>query len=217
MSPGSAPRLTLSMRLARLCLRLVGWRVVTSLPPTRKFVAIAAWHTSNWDFPLSMLGMWGMGLRLNFLGKQELLDGPMGWFMRRVGVLGVDRSKRGNLVKKTAQLFAERDELMLVVPAEGTRGKTEYWRTGFYYMALTANVPIAFAYVDSLKKEVGIGGYFYPTGDVEADLAQIRAFYEPKRGLKPGKQGPVAFRPRAPEPQGDLADTEGLELEEQTP
>lgn len=183
------------MRLARFILRLFGWRVVDNLPPTRKFVLVAAWHTSNWDFPLSILAMWGLGLPLKFMGKQELTEGRLGWFMKRLGVIGIDRSKRGDIVNKVAERFAEENELMLVIPAEGTRSKTPYWRTGFYYVALAADVPIAFALTDSVKKEVGIDGYFYPTGEREADLHVVKDFYKDKRGIKPEKQTEIAFRP----------------------
>ena len=183
------------MRLARFILGLFGWRVVDNLPPTRKFIMVAAWHTSNWDFPLSMLAMWGLGLPLKFMGKQELTQGRLGWLMKRLGVIGIDRSKRGQIVSKVAARFAEEDELMLVIPAEGTRSKTEYWRTGFYYIALEAKVPIAFGLTDSVKKEVGIDGYFYPTGNREEDLQVVKDFYKDKRGLKPEKQTEIAFRP----------------------
>ncbi len=183
------------MRLARAILGLFGWRVVDNLPPTRKFVLVGAWHTSNWDFPIAMLATWGLGLPLSFIGKQELTKGRLGWLMKRLRVIGVDRSQRGQYVQKMAELFAERDELMLVVPAEGTRSQAEYWKTGFYYMALAAKVPIAFALVDASRKEVGIDGYFVPTGNRDDDLAVVKAFYQDKHGLKPHMQMEIRFRP----------------------
>ena len=183
------------MRLARFVLGLFGWTVVDNFPPTRKFVSVGAWHTSNWDFPIAILAMWGMGLPLNFIGKKALTEGRLGWLMKRWGVIGVDRSKPGGFVEKVAELFEERDELMIIVPAEGTRSKTEYWKTGFYYMALAADVPIAFSLVDAAKKEVGIDGYFIPSGDREKDLQIVKDFFKDKRGLKPSKQGEIKFRP----------------------
>lgn len=201
MLPTAKPRLTLSMRLARLLLRLIGWRLIDNLPPTTKFVAVGAWHTSNWDFILALLAHWGLGVKLHFIGKKELIEGKLGWLMRRLGVIGVDRSKPNNFVETIRQLFSERDELRIIVPAEGTRSKTRYWKTGFYYMALAANVPIAFAIIDAGRKVIGIDGYFYPTGDREADLAKVKAFYQGTRGLKPERQGEIDFKPpgeRAP-------------------
>lgn len=202
------------MRMARFVLRLFGWRVVNNLPPTNKYILVGAWHTSNWDFPLAVFAMWGMGVKLHFLGKQALIDGKLGWLMKRLGIIGVDRAKTANLVKDMAKVFAERDELRLVVAAEGTRSHANYWKTGFYYMAREANVPIAFAFIDSAAKEVGIDGYFIPSEDRDADFHKIKLFYESKRGLKPSKQGVVKFKELEPaEPSDTMPD---VVLEEHT-
>lgn len=195
MLPTVNPPLTLSMRIARFLLRLIGWRVVDNLPPTPKFVAVGAWHTTNWDFILAVLAHWGLGVKLNFIGKRELTDGKLGWLMKRLGVIGVDRSKSGKFVETIRQQFAERDELRIIVPAEGTRSKAQYWKTGFYYMALAANVPIAFAIIDAKGKRIGIDGYFYPTGDREQDLQTVKDYYQGTHGLKPSRQAEIAFRP----------------------
>jgi 1-acyl-sn-glycerol-3-phosphate acyltransferase len=187
--------LTPMMRFCQFILGLYGWRVVRHLPPTNKFVMVGAWHTSNWDFPLAVLAMGGLGVKLNFIGKQELLDGRLGWFMKRLGVIGVDRSKTRKFTQKIAELFDELDELRVVVPAEGTRSKAEYWRTGFYYIALEAKVPIAFSFIDAATKTIGVDGYFIPTGNREEDLQKVIDFYKDKRGLKPQKQAEIKFRP----------------------
>ena len=199
------------MRLARLVLRLFGWRVVANLPPDKKYILVGAWHTSNWDFPLAIFAMWGIGVKLHFLGKQELIDGKLGWLMKRLGVIGVDRGKTVNFVKEMADVFANRDELRLVVAAEGTRSHADYWRTGFYYMALEANVPIAFGFIDSVAKEVGIDGYFLPTENRDKDFHKIKLFFESKRGLKPHKQGTVKFKEL--EPQEDVESHQSSEVE----
>jgi 1-acyl-sn-glycerol-3-phosphate acyltransferase len=174
---------------------LLGWRVVRNLPPTNKFVMVGAWHTSNWDFPLAILAMGGLGVKLNFIGKQELIDGQLGWLMKRLGVIGVDRSKTKNFTQKIAELYTTMDELRIVVPAEGTRSKAEYWRTGFYYIALEAKVPIAFSFIDAATKTIGVDGYFIPTGNRDEDLQKVIDFYKDKRGLKPHKQAEIKFRP----------------------
>jgi 1-acyl-sn-glycerol-3-phosphate acyltransferase len=192
--------MTPRMRLARSVLGLFGWRVLDELPPYPKCVLVGAFHTSNWDFPLAILAMWGLGVPLTFVGKQELTNGRLGPLMRRFGVIGIERSGRARMVERLAEEFTRRDALRLVVPAEGTRSKADYWRTGFYYIALKAGVPIAFAVIDAARKEVGVGGYFYPSGDREADLAQVAEFYRHKRGLKPHKQGEVRFKPLEAEP-----------------
>jgi 1-acyl-sn-glycerol-3-phosphate acyltransferase len=187
--------LTPIMRFCRFILGLFGWRVVRNLPPTNKFVMVGAWHTSNWDFPLAILATGGLGIKLNFIGKQELLDGRLGWLMKRLGVIGVDRATTKNFTQKIAELYETMDELRVVVPAEGTRSKAEYWRTGFYYIALEAGIPIAFAFLDAATKTIGIDGYFIPTGDRDKDLQKVIDFFKDKRGLKPSRQAEIKFRP----------------------
>jgi 1-acyl-sn-glycerol-3-phosphate acyltransferase len=187
--------LTPMMRFCRFILGLFGWRVVRNLPPTNKFVMVGAWHTSNWDFPLAVLAMGGMGIKLNFIGKQSLVNGPFGWVMKRLGVIGVDRAKTKNFTQKVAELYKTMDELRVVVPAEGTRSKAEYWRTGFYYIALEAKVPLAFSFLDAATKIIGIDGYFMPTGNRDEDLQKVIDFYKDKRGLKPERQAEIKFRP----------------------
>ncbi len=186
--------LTPMMRLCRFILSLFGWRVVRNLPPTNKFVMVGAWHTSNWDFPLAILAMGGMGIKLNFIGKQSLVSGPFGWVMKRLGVIGVDRATTKNFTQKVAELYNIMNELRVVVPAEGTRGKAEYWRTGFYYIALEAKVPLAFSFIDAATKTIGIDGYFIPSGNREEDLQRVIDFYKDKRGLKPERQAEIKFR-----------------------
>ncbi|MGL4612234.1 MAG: 1-acyl-sn-glycerol-3-phosphate acyltransferase [Trueperaceae bacterium] len=189
--------LTLRMRVYRFILGLFGWRVVRNVPPTNKYVLVGAWHTSNWDFPLAILAVGGMGVPLNFIGKQELLRGPLGGLMQRLGVIGVDRAKTKNFTQKIAELYKTKNELRILVPAEGTRSRAEYWRTGFYYMALEANIPIAFAVLDAGTKTIGIDGYFVPTGNRDEDFKKVIDFYKDKRGLKPHRQGEIKFRPPA--------------------
>jgi 1-acyl-sn-glycerol-3-phosphate acyltransferase len=106
----------------------------------------------------------------------------------------VDRSRRSNLVDQVAEIFKREEEIAILITPEGTRGRAPYWRTGFYYMALKAGVPIALGYADYRRKEVGIGAYLYPTGDIRKDFALIREFYGDKTGLRPEKQGPIRIR-----------------------
>jgi 1-acyl-sn-glycerol-3-phosphate acyltransferase len=180
-------------RLALFLLRLFGWTLKVEPPPSKRYVLIGAPHTSNWDFVVGLLALWGAGIPARWLGKKELFKPPLGFLMRALGGIPVDRSRRNNLVDQAARILREREVAILVTP-EGTRGRAPYWRTGFYYMALEAGVPIALGYVDFPRKEVGIGGYLYPTGDLLKDFAAIRAFYQDKRGLRPEKQGPIRIR-----------------------
>jgi hypothetical protein len=136
----------------------------------------------------------GGRIRARFLGKKELFKPPLGFLMWALGGIPVDRSQRSNLVDQVAEIFAREEEIVILITPEGTRGKAPYWRTGFYYMALKAGVPIALGYADFRRKEVGIGGYLYPTGDIRKDFALIREFYQDKAGLRPEKQGPIRIR-----------------------
>ncbi|WP_460389398.1 lysophospholipid acyltransferase family protein [Thermus thalpophilus] len=185
-------------RMAGWVLRRLGWRYHMPPPPEGSYVLIGAPHTSNWDFFIGILALWALGIRARWLGKKELFRPPLGWFLRFLGGIPVDRSKRSNLVDQVAEIL-KREKLAILITPEGTRGKAPYWRTGFYYMALKAGVPIALGYADFRRKEVGIGGYLYPTGDLRRDFAEIRAFYQDKVGLRPEKQGPIRIREEAGE------------------
>ncbi|WP_448567258.1 lysophospholipid acyltransferase family protein [Thermus sp.] len=181
-------------KLALFLLKAFGWTLKIEPPPSKKYVLIGAPHTSNWDFIVGLLGLWGGRIRARFLGKKELFKPPLGYLMRALGGIPVDRSRRANLVDQVAEIFKREEEIAILITPEGTRGKAPYWRTGFYYMALKAGVPIALGYADYRRKEVGIGAYLYPTGDIRKDFALIREFYQDKTGLRPEKQGPIRIR-----------------------
>lgn len=181
-------------KLAGFLLRALGWRYHMPSPPAKKYVLIGAPHTSNWDFAVGLLGLWALGIRARWLGKKELFRPPLGWLLRLLGGIPVDRSRRNNLVDSVAEIFQREEAIVILITPEGTRGRAPYWRTGFYYMARKAGVPIALGYVDFRKKEVGIGGYLWPSGDIKRDFEVIRAFYQDKVGLRPEKQGPIRIR-----------------------
>jgi 1-acyl-sn-glycerol-3-phosphate acyltransferase len=171
-------------KLALFLLKAFGWKLCIAPPPSKKYVLIGAPHTSNWDFVVGLLGLWGGRIRARFLGKKELFKPPLGFLMRALGGIPVDRSRRSNLVDQVAEIFKREEEIAILITPEGTRGRAPYWRTGFYYMALKAGVPIALGYADYRRKEVGIGAYLYPTGDIRKDFALIREFYQDKTGLR---------------------------------
>jgi 1-acyl-sn-glycerol-3-phosphate acyltransferase len=165
-------------------LRLTGWTIEGSLPPSAtKSVFIAAPHTSNWDLPYTLMVAFALRLNPYWMGKAGIFRFPFGGLMRWLGGIAVDRSKSNNLVAASAQAITDADgPLQLIVPPEGTRSKTRYWKTGFYYIATTAQVPIILAYMDYATKRSGLGPVFEPTGDIEADMARIKAFYQPFKG-----------------------------------
>lgn len=165
-------------------LRLIGWKVVGGLPANNKYVLIGAPHTSNWDFPLMLLAVLKVGMDVHWLGKKNLFPFPFAGFMRWLGGIPVDRSKSNNLVDQLVALFGRRDELILLIPPEGTRSQVERWKSGFYYVAQGAGVPILLGFIDSSRRELGFGPLFYPTGDYAADLVAIQEFYRDKRGVR---------------------------------
>ncbi len=165
-------------------MKINGWTVNGSLPPgTEKSVLIAAPHTSNWDLPYTLMVAFVLRLNVHWMGKASIFRFPFGGLMRWLGGIAVDRSKSNNLVAASASaITTAKGALQLIVPPEGTRSKVRYWKTGFYHIAQAAQVPIVMAYMDYTRKISGLGPVFYPTGDLEADMLSIKAFYAPFKG-----------------------------------
>lgn len=180
--------------LGRTFLRLCGWRVDAARPTEKKFVVIAAPHTSNWDAVFMLAGTYVIGIRFAWMGKHTLFKPPQGWLFSWLGGLPVDRRAPGGVVGSMIDRFARTDEFILAVPPEGTRGKTEYWKSGFYHIAEGAHVPICLGYLDYANKVCGLGPMVMPSGDMRADMDRIRAFYADKRGKYPAKEGPARLR-----------------------
>ena len=164
--------------LCRFYLKLIGWKIGSVLDPTiKKCVLVAAPHTSNYDYPISLATLYACSVRTRFLAKKSLFKFPLGALMRATGGIPVDRSKHTNMVEMMVGMFKERNELILMIPAEGTRSLVKEWKSGFYHTAIGAGVPIVMGYLDYGKKVAGFGDLFYPTGDYEKDLKEIQNFY----------------------------------------
>ncbi len=174
--------------LGRAYLRLIGWKVVGPPPDIDKFVAIAAPHTSNWDFPIFMALVGYFGIRVRYLAKDTLFQGLSGKLFYWLGGIPVVRDTRdaAALVDVAVDLFES--ELILAIAPEGTRSNVTKWKSGFYRIAFAANAPIVMAYLDADKREIGFGNIFYPTGDRNRDMAEIKAYYAQKRGLGQSKK-----------------------------
>ena len=168
-------------------LRLTGWTVEGALPPgAAKSVFIAAPHTSNWDLPYTLMVAFALRLNPYWMGKHSIFKPPFRGLMMWLGGIPVNREQSNNLVAASSQALTEaQGPLQLIVPPEGTRSKTRYWKTGFYYIALGARVPIVMAYMDYTAKRSGLGPVFEPSGDIETDMAAIKAFYKPFKGRNP--------------------------------
>ena len=177
--------------LSLAILKLPGWRVEGHFPADcHKCVVIAAPHTSNWDLPNTLMAGFALRANLYWMGKRSIFRPPFGAFMRWLGGIAVNREKSNNLVAASVEAIrAARGSLQLVVPPEGTRSKVRYWKTGFYYIAHGAGVPIVLSYMDYARKVSGIGPVFHPTGDIERDMATIKAFYAPFKGKNPDQSG----------------------------
>ena len=165
-------------------LKLSGWKIEGHLPPgSNKSVLIAAPHTSNWDLPYTLMVAFSLKLNIYWMGKEQIFKPPFRGLMRWLGGIPVNRESSNNLVTASIDAIkAAAGPLQLVVPPEGTRSNTRYWKTGFYYIALGAQVPIVLAYMDYKKKISGLGPVFLPTGNIDADMLAIKAFYAPFKG-----------------------------------
>lgn len=167
-------------------LRCCGWGIAGELPDQPKLVVIAAPHSSWWD------GFWGLllkvalGVDLAFMGKKELFHGPLGWLLRRLGGIPIERSATHGVVEQMVARFHTVPRLWLGLAPEGTRRTVTKWRSGFWHIAHEARVPILPLYFDYPSKRIGFGPLFHTTGDVDADLAALRAFYRPYRGRHRG-------------------------------
>lgn len=171
--------------LAKLIFWISGWKTAGTVPDLKKFVAIAAPHTSNMDFIYGMCAKFILGIKLQYLGKKELFRFPFGFIFRALGGIPVDRSSSHNLVAQAIAAFNKQQRFILAMAPEGTRRYTPEWKKGFYYIAQGAGVPIVLCYLDFQNKTAGIGPVFFPTGNMENDLEQIKNFYRSVKGKYP--------------------------------
>ena len=175
----------LTQLFASSILTLSGWTVKNNMPPDiKQCVMIAAPHTSNWDFFYTRLAFLQMDIPVKMTIKRSYMRFPYGPFARALGCIGIDRrpkkegQERPSMVQVMADLFKEHDNLVMLVTPEGTRSLSTKWKTGFYHVAVLANVPVALGYLDYEKKEAGVGKMVYPSGDMKKDMQEIMAFYK---------------------------------------
>ena len=180
--------------VGRAISRLTGWTINYELGDDPKMVLIFFPHTSNVDVLHAIPTAFTLGLKPNWLVKDELYFGPFKRILKKLGAIPINRHAKENKVEQIAQAIRDADRVILALSPEGTRSKTDYWRSGFYHIARLAQVPIHFAYIDYPSKTIGAAPGFIPTGDMDADMARIRAFYADKRGKFPEKVGPVKFK-----------------------
>jgi 1-acyl-sn-glycerol-3-phosphate acyltransferase len=180
--------------VARWFLRLSGWEAEGGKPSERRFVLIAAPHTSNWDLAYMLAFAVIFDVKIRWMGKHVLFRPPHGWLMRRLGGIPIVRHRRGDIVSQMARAFGESDSLALVVPAEGTRAYVAHWKSGFYHIARTAKVPVVLGYLDYARRRGGFGPALHTTGDIRSDMDEIRGFYADKAGKYPDQFGDVRLK-----------------------
>lgn len=180
--------------IAAFILKLFGWQLVGELPKTKKYVVIIGPHTSNWDFFIFLLLKFFYRIKVVFIGKHTIFFGPIGWALRKVGGIPVERSSTHNVVDKIVEEFSLRDEMIFALSPEGTRSYLDHWKSGFYHIARKAKVPVQTAFLDVRSKQLGWGPVFYLTDDRHADLKKIAAFYSDKQGFKPEKFSKIIFK-----------------------
>ena len=188
-------------RLAHAALRLAGWRVRFNGLPAKQGVIIVYPHTSNWDFIVGIVAKWAVGIRVTFWGKDSLFEVPLfgRWlrWLRWLGGVAVDRASPtgivGQMVSEIAAARAQGRFLWLALSPEGTRGYREVWRSGFYHLALQAQVPVGLASLDYARREVALEHFVMLTGDVKADLAEVQSRLPTPVGKRPALAAPIRF------------------------
>ena len=174
--------------LAKIMMRLAGWRVEGTLPDLPKFVLIGAPHTSNWDFVLFLGVIFSLRANVRFMGKAELFRFPIGWFFRYCGGVPVDRKKSTGLVEQMVKVSNESEKFILTIAPEGTRHHVQEWKRGFYHIAKSAGIPLVIAVEDGRHKTVRIGQVFHPTEDIEADIKSIQEVFTGVVGIHPRRK-----------------------------
>jgi 1-acyl-sn-glycerol-3-phosphate acyltransferase len=187
----------MSASLAKFILRLFGWRSEGQPPDLPKYVMIAAPHTSNWDFPITVLFAMAYRIKPKMMMKHTMFRWPFGYLFRALGAVPIDRRSANNVVSQTIEQFKRHDKLIMLIPPEGTRSNVRFWKSGFYHIAHGAGVPISLAFMDFKRKVAGFGPLFTPSGDIQADMALIQQFYASIAGKNPAQFGEIAVRPDA--------------------
>jgi 1-acyl-sn-glycerol-3-phosphate acyltransferase len=180
---------------ANVLFKLYGWKLVGKVPSdVRKFVLIAAPHTSNMDFFLAMPTMWKLGVPGRFLIKREHTDAFYGSILKGMGGIGVDRKNQSvDFIKDLKKIVDSSQEMAMLFTPEGTRKRVQKWKTGFYRVAVGVNVPVVLAYADYKLKEVHIAHVLYPSGDFEKDFDFMEHFYQKVTAKFPEEYNPVIF------------------------
>jgi 1-acyl-sn-glycerol-3-phosphate acyltransferase len=181
-------------RAALGLLRLFGWRSSLVWPPEPKGVIIVYPHTSNWDFIVGVLFRIGNGLPANWIGKTEMFRGPLGRWFERIGGIPIDRRRTRGFIPALLEEFRRREWMWVAIAPEGTRSHSDHLKSGFYQLALGADVPIGLGYIDYGTRTVGIDTYVRMTGDKARDMERLQEFYAGKSGRRPEAASDLRLR-----------------------
>ncbi|MCG8635894.1 MAG: lysophospholipid acyltransferase family protein [Desulfobacterales bacterium] len=168
--------------IGRIGLFVLGWKTHGKIPDLKKFILVAAPHSSNWDFVFFLLIIFKFRIPVHWMAKESMFIPPFKTLLIRLGGIPIDRSKNKNTVQVMAETFNNSDRLIVTIAPSGTRQRVRAWKSGFYHIAHQANVPIVCGFVDYKRKTGGIGPTLHPSGDMEADLDLMREFYKDKAG-----------------------------------
>ncbi|MFT7623250.1 MAG: 1-acyl-sn-glycerol-3-phosphate acyltransferase [Myxococcota bacterium] len=191
----------MSYWVGRIILGTVGWKAVGELPDDcPRAVFIAAPHTSNWDLVLMLACAFVLGVPLSWVGKHSMFEVPLlGRFLLALRGVPVIRHKGLNQVDQMSAAITGSERMYLALAPSGTRGKKDHWKSGFYHVAIAANVPIICGHLDYKTKSGGIGPIIAPSGDIKADMEKFRAFYGPLEGKKNENKTDIRLRDEVPE------------------
>jgi len=193
MRPAALP--TWGQRTALRLLNMIGWKLHYRPLPGPHGIAVVYPHTSNWDFPIGLLGKWALGLQFRWLAKDSLFKGPMGALMRYWGGIAVDRRAPMGATRLLAENMLAEPWCWVGITPEGTRSHRPHWKSGFYHLAMAAKVPLVLVYIDYGTKELGVVDIVHLSGDQDADMAQIAAVYAGRRGRHPQHAAPIKLAP----------------------
>jgi len=155
----------------------MGWKTKGKMPDIKKFVLVAAPHSSNWDFVFFLLIIFNYSISVHWMGKHSMFKWPFKGLLKRLGGVPIDRSGKGKVVQSMVKAFEKSKALIITIAPSGTRGKVTKWKTGFYHIAYQSEVPIVLGFIDYKQKTIGIGPVFTPSGNIDADMTSIKAFY----------------------------------------
>ena len=180
--------------VSRKTLLIFGWKLVGQPPKINKYVVIIAPHTSNWDFFIFLLVKFSYQLKVNFIGKRSIFIGPIGWVLKKIGGIPVNRSKNQNVVDSIVNAFNDNENMIFALSPEGTRSYKDHWKSGFYHIALNANVPLQTCFLDITSKTLGFGPLIKLSGDQEQDIQNLNQFYCDKKGIKSEQFSKIVFK-----------------------